>query len=116
MNFKQFQKNPIESQTKIWVDKGSEFYNRSFKVWIKENDIEIYSTHNEKKSVVAEIFTRSLKNKKYKYMTSISTNVHINNLNNRIVEYHSLFMLSRIHILEVRNKDKDKKFKVGDHV
>ena len=52
---------------------------------IKENDIEIYSTHNEKKSLVAEIFTRSLKNKKYKYMTSILTNVHVNNLNIRIV-------------------------------
>ena len=35
--------------SKIWVDKGSEFYNRSM------NDIEMYSTHTEGKSVVAEM-------------------------------------------------------------
>ena len=39
---------------KIWVDKGSEFYNSSFKKWLKDNDIEMYSIHNEGKSVVAE--------------------------------------------------------------
>ena len=45
---------------KIWVDKGSEFYNNSFKKWLKDNDIEMYSIHNEGKSVVAERFTRTL--------------------------------------------------------
>ena len=34
---------------KIWVDKGSEFYNSHFKKWLKDNNIEIYSTHNEGK-------------------------------------------------------------------
>ena len=34
---------------KIWVDKGSEFYNRSVKPWLEKNDIEMYSTHNEGK-------------------------------------------------------------------
>ena len=57
---------------KIWVDKGSEFYNNSFKKWLKDNDIEMYSIHNEGKSVVAERFIRTLKNKIYKYMTAIS--------------------------------------------
>ena len=33
--------------------KNSEFYNRSMKSWLKSNNIEIYSTHNERKSVVA---------------------------------------------------------------
>ena len=46
---------------KIWVDKGSEFYNNSFKKWLKDNDIEMYSTHNEGKSVVAERFIRTIK-------------------------------------------------------
>ena len=32
---------------KIWVDRGSEFYNSSFKKWLKDNDIKMYSTHNE---------------------------------------------------------------------
>ena len=39
---------------KIWIDKGSEFYNRSFKKWLKDNDIEMYSIHNDVKSVVTE--------------------------------------------------------------
>ena len=42
-----------KKQNKIWVDKGSEFDNRSMKSWLEKNDIEIYSTHNEEKSVVA---------------------------------------------------------------
>ena len=54
---------------KIWVDKGSEFQNSSFKEWLKDNDIEMYSIHNEGKSVVAERFIRTLKTKIYKYMT-----------------------------------------------
>ena len=39
---------------KIWVDKGSKFYNSSFKKLLKDNEIEMYSIHNEGKSVVAE--------------------------------------------------------------
>ena len=63
-----FQKTLKESDrkpNKIWVDKGSEFYNSSFKKWLKDNDIEMYSIHNEGKSVVAERFIRTLKNKIY---------------------------------------------------
>ena len=48
---------------KIWVDQGSEFYNKSFKDFMKINNIEMYSTYNEGKSVVAERFIRTLKNK-----------------------------------------------------
>ena len=62
---------------KIWVDKGSEFYNNSFKKWLKDNDIEMYSTNNEGKSVVAERFIRTLKNKIYEYMTEKSKNTYI---------------------------------------
>ena len=39
---------------KIWVDKGSEFYNISMKLWLEKRDTELYSRHNERKSVVAE--------------------------------------------------------------
>ena len=42
------------------------------KSWLEKNDIEMYSTHNEEKSVVAKRFIRTLKNKIYKYMTSTS--------------------------------------------
>ena len=46
---------------KIWVDQGSKFYNNSFKDFLKINNIEMYSTFNEGKSVVAERFIRTLK-------------------------------------------------------
>ena len=45
---------------KIWVDQGSEFYNQSFKDFLKINNIEMYSILNEGKSVVAERFLRTL--------------------------------------------------------
>ena len=75
-------KEPNRKPSKIWVDKGSEFYNRSIILWLKKNAIEMYSTHNEGKSVVAERFIGILKNKIYKYMTSISKNVYIDKLDN----------------------------------
>ena len=62
---------------KIWVDKGSEFYNGSLKSWLENDDRETYSTHNEGKSVVAERFIRTLKRKFYTYLTSISKNMYI---------------------------------------
>ena len=55
--------NSKRKPNKIWVDQGSEFYNKSFKKWLKDNGIFMYSTHNEGKSAVAETFIRTLKNK-----------------------------------------------------
>ena len=60
--------------------KGGEFYNRSMKSFLQNNGIEIYSTHSERKSVIAERLSRSLKNKIYKYMTSVSKNLYIDKL------------------------------------
>ena len=59
-----FQKILDESSlkpNKIWIDKSSGFYNRSMKSWLEKNGIEMYSTHKEGKSVVAERFIRTLK-------------------------------------------------------
>ena len=64
----------------------SEIYNRSMKSWLQDNNIEMYSTHNQGKSVVAERFIRTLKNKIYKYMTSISKNVYIDKLDHIVNE------------------------------
>ena len=50
------------------------------KSWLKDNDIEMYSTHNEGKSVVPERFIRSFKAKIYKHMTSVPKNVYIDEL------------------------------------
>ena len=62
------------------MDKGSEFYDRSMKSWLEDNVTEMYSTHNEEKSVVAKRFIKTFKNKIYKYMTSVSKNVYIDEL------------------------------------
>ena len=48
---------------KVWVDKGSKFYSRSMKSLLQNNDVEMYSAHNEGKSVIAERFIKTLKNK-----------------------------------------------------
>ena len=53
------------------MDKDTQFYNRQIKSWLQDNDIEMYSTHNEEKSIIAGRFIRPLKNKIYKYMTSV---------------------------------------------
>ena len=76
---------------KIWVDKGSEFYNRSMKSFLQNNDTEMCSTHNEGKSVVAERFIRTLKNKIYKYMNSVSKDVYIDKLDDIVNEYNNTY-------------------------
>ena len=107
----------------IWVDKGSEFYNNSFKKWLKDNDIEQYSTHNEGKSVVAERFIKTLKTKIYKYMTSIWENVYIDKLDDVVNEYNNTYHRTiKMKPVDVKNNtyidpikevyDKDPKFKL----
>ena len=53
-DFQKFFDSSMRKPTKIWVDRCSEFYNSSFKNWLEDNDIEMYSTDNDGKSVVAE--------------------------------------------------------------
>ena len=98
-----------------------------FKKWLRDNDVVMYSTHNEGKSVVAERFIRMLKSKIYKYMTSISKNVYIDKLDDIVNKYnntdHTTIKMKPIDVKdntyintdkEINNKDP--KFKVGDHV
>ena len=112
---------------KIWVEKWSEFYNASFKKWLQDNDIVMYSTHNEGKSVVAERFIRTLKSKNYKYMTSISKNVYIDQLDDIVDEYNNTYHTTiKMKPIDVKDNtyinadkeinNKDPKFKVGDRV
>ena len=87
----------------------------------------MYSTHNEAKSVVAERFIRTIKNKIYKYMTSISKNVYIDKIDDIVHKYnnkkHRTIKMKPIDVKdntyidfgkEVNNNDP--KFKVADHV
>ena len=111
---------------KIWVDKGREFYNNSLRKWLKNNDIEMYSIHNEGKSVVAERFMRTLRTKIYKYMISVSEEVYIDKLDD-IGEYDNTYHRTiKMKPVDVKDNayidfkkevnDKDPKFEVGDHV
>ena len=61
---------------KIWVNQGGKFYNNLFKRFLKNNNIEMYSTFNEGKFVAAERFIRTLKNKLFQHMTAVSKNVY----------------------------------------
>ena len=76
---------------KIWVDKGSEFYDRSMKSRLQDINIEMYSPHNEGKSVVAGRFIRTLKNKIYKYMNLISKNVYIDKLDDIVNKHNNTY-------------------------
>ena len=68
--FNKIIKQSGKKANKIWVDQGGEFHNNVFKKWFSDNDIIMYLTYNERKSVVAERFIRTLKNKLYKHMTA----------------------------------------------
>ena len=57
----------------------------------QKNSIEMYSIHYEGKPVAVGRFIRTLKNKIYKYMTSISKNVHIDKLNDIINKYNNTY-------------------------
>ena len=111
---------------RIWVDQGSESYNKYFTDFLKMNNIEMYSTFNKGKSVIAERFIKTLKNKIYKHMTAISKNIYVDVLDDIVNKYnntvHKTIKMKPIDVTddsfaeynEESNK-KDPKFKVGDH-
>ena len=124
--FQSILKQSNRKPNKIWVDKKSEFYNAYLKKWLRDNNTVMYSTHNEGKSVVAERFIRTLKNKIYKYMTSISKIVYIDKLDDIVDEYNNTYHTTiKMKPIDVKDNtyinadgeinNKDPKFKVGDH-
>ena len=115
---------------KLWVDNGSEFYNKTFKNWLNDNNIEMYSTFNEGKAVVIERFNKTLKNKMFKYFTTNGTYKYIDILSSLINEYnnkkHNSTKLSPNDLYfnkKITKKNKEKTlfpiyydFKIGDKV
>ena len=109
------------------TDQHSEFYNSYFKKWLKDNNISMHSTYNEGKSVVAERFIRTLKNKIYKHMTAIPKNVYFDVLDDIVDEYNNTYHKTiKMKPIDVKSdsfaeydedsNEKDSKFEVGDHV
>ena len=104
-----------------------EFYNNGFKKWLQDNNISMYSTQNEGKSVVAERLIRTLKNKIYKHMTAISKNLYFDVLDDIVDEYNNIYHKTiKMKPIDVgddsfaeyneESNEKDPKFKIGDHV
>ncbi|KAL9973868.1 hypothetical protein ACROYT_G020374 [Oculina patagonica] len=118
----------------VWVDKGSEFYNKTFKEWLKQNDINMYSTFNEGKAVVIERFNRTLKNKMYKQFTIQGNTQYLEILPKIVKEYnntkHSSIKMTPTEASKKKNEgtvyfnlygdmeplSAKPKFKVGDKV
>ena len=119
--------NSKRKPNKIWVDEGSEFYNNHFKKWLKDNNVEMYSKHNEGKSVVVERFIKTLKNKIYRHMTAISKSVYFNVLDDIVDEFSNTYHTTvRMKLIDVKsdsfaeyNEESNEKyltFKASDHV
>ena len=119
--------NSKRKPNRIWVHQGSELCNTHFKKWLKDNNTEMYSTHNEGKSVVAERFIRILKNKIYKHMTVVSKNVYFDALDDIVDKYNNTYhRTTKMKPIDVKSdsfaeyneesNETDPKFKVGDHV
>ena len=87
---------------KIWVDQGGEFYNKIFKRFLKINNIKMYSSYNEGKSVVAERFIRTFKNKIFKHLAAVSKNVYFNTLDDIVNKYNNTVQRTRkMKLIEV---------------
>ena len=125
--FNKIIKQSNRKPNKICVDQGGEFYNNVFKKWLSDNNIIMYSTYNEGKSVVAERFIRTLKSKLYKHMAAIGKNVYYDVLDDVVNKYnnikHSTIKMKptdvkdnnkRVYIDE--HNEKHSRFKVGDRV
>ena len=109
--------------SRIWVYQAGGFYNNLLKRFLKINNIEMYSTYNEEKPVVAEKFIRTLK----KHVAAVSRNVYVDVLDDIVNKYNNTAHRSiKMKSSDVTSdsyaeynedfNEKDPKFKVGDHV
>ena len=143
--FKKILSDSNRKPNKIWVDQGTEFYNKPLKDFLKINNIEMYSTCIEKKSVVAERFIRTLRNKIFKHMTAFSKNVYFEVLDDIVNKYNNAvhktikmkpidikgdyyvesnknafntiaFNKDSMELNSMHSDNKNPKFKVGDYV
>ena len=64
----------------IWVDKGTEFYNKH----VQALGVELYSTENKEKSCVVERWNRTMKEKMFKYFSANSTRKYIDVLDEMV--------------------------------
>ena len=111
---------------KLWVDQGKEFYNKRMQEWLGNNNILMYMTHNEGKSVIAERFIKALNVKIYNKMTANDSKSYLNFLNKLIDQYNHTYHYSinkkpinayySALTEKIETNPKAPKFKVNDRV
>jgi len=134
--FKKVVQDSDRMPSKIWVDQGSEFYNKQFEKWIKDKNITMYSTYGESKSVVVERFIRTLRDKMELYFDETNSREWVDILPKIVDKYnntkHSTIKMTPVEAIKPENEvpvfnninkkpkqNKSKKtalFKVGDQV
>jgi hypothetical protein len=113
----------------IWVDQGSEFYNKDFKKFCKDHDINMYHTYSGLKSVYVERFNRTLKEMMYKYFTEHNSDYYLNVLDEFIKTYNNtVHSRTKVKPVDAYNEKKNPtmniksynkiapKFTIGDYV
>ena len=76
---------------KLWFDQGREFYNKLMQEWLDNNDISMYSTYNEGKSVIAERLIKTLKAKNDKKVTANDSKYYLSYLNKLVDQYNNTY-------------------------
>jgi hypothetical protein len=114
--------------THIWADQGSEFFNAEFKKFCKDNNIILYHTFSNLKSVFVERFNRTLKEMMYKYFTEHNTDYYLNQLDNFIDAYNNtihsrtkqkpidVYKHGKIPYTKPVSANVEASYKVGDYV
>ena len=132
--FNKILKQSNRKPDKLWVDQGSEFFNRVMDQWLKSNDIERYNTFNEGKAVVVERFNRTIKSRMWKFFSANNTYRYIDVLDELIRQYnnsrHRSIKMNPVEASKKTNepktwnnlygdrtmKTRQPRFKVGDKV
>ena len=81
----------IAVPSRLWTDKGMEFYNQHVRRVLDANNVTLYSTENEEKSSVAERWNRTMKRIMWKYFTANNTNKYIDELQNMVDKYNTTY-------------------------
>ena len=90
--------------SRLWTDKGTEFYNQQLKAVLRANNVVRYCRENEEKSSVVERWNRTMKNIMWKYFTANSTQKYIDVLPSIVEKYNNTYHRSiKLTPSEARN-------------
>ena len=76
---------------KSWVNQGRDFYNKFMLQWLGNNNILMYSIHNEDKSVIAERYIKTLKARFYKRVIANDSKSYLPYLNKLVDQYNNTY-------------------------